>query len=981
MVNKKFYIFLIILKSLLLEASDTPYIFDIINKEQGLSSNAVSSIQQDSRGFLWLGTKSGLNYYDGYEFKVFHNDPFNDNSLAHDLVQTLYIDKDDTVWAGTYNGISRLDIATEKFTNYVYNSEDENSISNPIVTGLDRDNFGNLWIATLGGLNRLNLETGKIVRYLNNPEDSTSLMNNVVRSVMVDSKNRVWIGNLSGLDLYNPTTDSFIHYPYIEGIENGLPSPNVMKIIERGEDILYIGTWGGGVTKFNIKTDTYTNFPTLDNRIYTLNFDNNGFLWAGSWGGGISIIDVDSGNIKQLSSTKNLAGGISSDTIYSLFQDNTGIFWIGTNGGGLNKLNYQKQQLNFLTYNSEEKEGLSSGKIDVIFKGKNDNLWLSIYNEGLNIYNPKTKKVKHYRQDNKDPNSISSNIIGDIYEDSIGRIWLATNDGLNIYNPDKDNFEKFTDSFIKEQGISDTYTKIAEDKENNLWIGTYFNGLLKMDLDLKNIKHYNNLSDNLTREIVVRENGDIWIGTNRGLNKYNPETNDFTHYFLDKTDIKGINNNNIRSIIEDSNKHLWIGTLGGGVMRYNDSDNTFTHFTTNNGLSSNYVMSMAETNDNQIWIGTMNGVSIINILTYEIDTITKEDGLVDMEMSEGILVDKNKVYLGSFDTLSLFEKSEKIINKYSPLVYIKSVKLGNKLVPGLNPYTDKTKMEVDYADARYITFNFVGLSYLHPLKTEYSYKLEGFDKKWSKRDPRNFALYTNLSPGRYRLLVKAVNNDNVWSYKEAQLEIVIKPPFWKTWWAYLLYIIIILVFIYLLFGFKAGMDRRKRLLELEIINKKNIDLSIRDPLTGIYNRRYLKQRFDIEIEACIVYGTPISTLMLDIDNFKIFNDTHGHLAGDKCLISVVKAVQKVLNRPDDSFVRYGGEEFCILLPRTDLEGAKIIAENIRKSVEETGIVTVSIGVYTKIPVSTDVSNKLIKCADEALYLAKKRGKNRFEIGG
>lgn len=985
MINKLFKniyaVTILLLLSVSISANDGPFMFDRISKDQGLSSNSISSIQQDSKGFLWIGTQSGLNYYDGYKFKVFNNDPFNENSIAHDLVQSLFIDEGkDIVWIGTYNGVSRLDIATTTFTNYTYDIENENSISSPVVTAMDKDQDGNLWISTLGGLNRLVPETGVMTSYMNDENDSKSLMNDVVRSVIVDSKNRVWVGTLSGIDLYNPETDNFIHYPYIEDQKNGLPSPYVMTIIEKKEDVLFVGTWGGGITKFNVDTESYTNFETQDNRIYTLRFDSNGLLWAGSWGGGLYILETNSGLLEHLKNEELSETGISSNTIYSLFEDNTGIFWIGTNGGGLNKLNYQKQDFNFLSHSTDNDDGLSSGKVETIFEDNLGNIWIGVYNGGLDKYNPEIGKLIHYRYDKNDPTSISNDIFTSIFQDSRDRIWITTNEGINIYQPDTDSFMRLENKFISDKKITPAYTRIIEDEQQNIWLGTYFNGLLKLDLDFNNFKLYDNVSDKLIRAILERSDGDLWIGTNRGLNKLNEDGESFTTYFLNKENPQGMNNDDVRALAEDSSESLWIGTSGGGVMRYNDDTDTFTHYTTKDGLSSNYVMAMKLTQDDHLWISTKNGVSIIDTTTGKIETITKEDGLKTMEFSEGILVDSyNRVYLGSFDSVSSFEGSTTIVNKSNPNIYISSVELDNEIIPGLNPHSNIKEIITTYEDARYITFNFVGLNYLNPQKTRYSYKLEGFDKEWSKKDPRNFALYTNLSPGKYTLKVKAENNDGIESEKIAQLDIIITPPLWRTWWAYMLYTIFILIFIYLLVSLKTNLDRKKRLLELEIINRNNKDLSITDPLTKIFNRRFLKQRFESEIETAVMYGTPLTTIMMDIDDFKNYNDTYGHQLGDTCLVKVVEATQTVLNRPDDSFIRYGGEEFCIILPRTNVEGARIIAEHIRKAVEDTGLITVSIGIHTKIPKASDTSFKLIKNADEALYTAKKNGKNRFVI--
>ncbi|MBI9101958.1 MAG: diguanylate cyclase [Spirochaetales bacterium] len=977
------------------------FLFDSINLEDGLSNLSVSSIQEDSQGFLWFGTQSGLNRYDGYEFEVYNQDPFDQNSLPHGLVQTLYIDDDDIIWIGTYNGISRFDPGTSLFTNYEYSTDNKNSISNNVVTAITKDNKGQIWVGTLDGLNRLDPETGVFTTYFHEEGKSSSLMNNLIRTLLTDSEGQIWIGNHKGVERYDQERDEFIHFPYEEGGSSSLPSPYAMKIIEYDRDNLLVGTWDGGLSIMDKNTGRCENHSFADNRIYALEIDKDGKIWVGSWGGGIFVFNPEDNSSIHLKTDIHSENSINSNNIYSLFRDSTDILWVGTNGAGLNFLNYQKQDYLFLSHDSINSNSLDSGKIYAICEDSTKKIWVGIYNAGINVYDIETDLITRYRHDKDDDSSLSDDIVNDIVLDDDGNIWISTNSGINRYNRKTDSFERYYFTVDIDDYSKATYNYMMVE-DGFLWVGSYYSGLLRVDLASLEVKSFESvyddpetLSDNLVYMPLRRRNGEVWVATNKGLNRLNDDGETFQRYLLDRNNPEGINNNTIRVLMEDSLGRFWVGTGGGGLNLYNDEDDTFTHLTTRDGLSNNFIMSVNEGGDGNIWVGTKYGISIIDINTLRISVLDREDGITSMQFSTGAYTaDDGTVYLGAVSEVSRFGTKDIQVNSIVPRLYFTGIEAGGIPLSGFSPYLEATDILLDYGKSFYLSFSYVALNYLSPENTIYAYKLEGYDSDWIDAGERRFALYTSLPPGEYVFRVKAANNNGVWNEEGISRRVVIEPPLWRTWWAYSLYFLF-LVFIVALISF-LGINRvRKQKLidlekarsDLEILNYKNEQLSIKDYLTGIYNRRHLETLMKKEFARAQRNETYLTVIMVDIDFFKLYNDTYGHVKGDRCLIEVVESMSSTLNRPNDVIARYGGEEFCIVLPDVKPDGARKIAARLLASVETKGIlhsgspfgfVSVSLGFVSSIPKPEDNNEYFLKSADNALYRAKREGRNRLE---
>lgn len=859
---------------LLADGSGKAYFFDTISREEGLPNSSVSSIQQDSRGFLWFGTQSGLLRYDGYNFEKWSHDAFNSNTLPHELVQSLYIDEEDILWIGTYNGLSRFSPLDGTFTNYSYETDSENSISNSIVTAVAKDRHGRIWAATLDGLNRLDSDSGEFTKYFHDEDDPASLADSVVRSLFTDSSGRLWVGSLGGLDLYDEQSDSFIHY-------NIFPSPYVMKITELDSDTLLVGTWGGGLSIFTISTGSFSHKSFADNSVYSIDVDSSGKIWVGTWGGGLFIYDrTDDSVVSFRSGTSDLA--LKSDTIYSLFRDDAGEMWVGTNGGGVSVLNPRKQNYNFLSADNPEAPAIDQGKVNALLEDREGYFWISIYNKGINRFNPQNGNITRFSREAAAENRrIENNIIADMMEDSKGNIWITTNEGLNMWDPLKDEMHCINLKALL-PGSSETeyfiFTAVYEDSEGIIWAGTHNSGLIRYDRQNDRIQLFsmdphdeNSISDNLIYDILERQNGQFWIATNKGLNLLDRNTEKITRFLLDRENREGINSNNVRLLLETRNGEMWIGTGGGGINRYNE-DGTFSHITTNEGLSDNFIMSLVEGESGKLWIGTKYGLSIYDRESGKIDIIGRDSGLKSPEITSGaVRGSDNMLYFGAADRVYRFHSS--LTDKENPIsrIHITSMEIGGEKYDQLSPYRVSGDIKLDYNDSRYISFDFVALNYLESREISYTYKLEGFDREWRAPSARRYAIYTNIPPGSYSLKIKASMDRREWKEMDIPLHFTITPPLWRQWWAYVLYALVILAFLYLIVALRTSHIRRQQLMELkrtetylsEILNSMpSLFVAIDDSGKITQWNRETEKHYGIKTEAAL--GRDILTIADDI---------------------------------------------------------------------------------------------------------------------
>ena len=1019
---KKLFVFLI-LAFPVSEICSLDFRFERIDVSAGLAGNSVSGIVQDKRGFIWFATQDGLSRYDGSEFRLFEHEPFNRETLGHNLIQTIFYDpEEDKIWLGTYGGLSVFDPATEVVENFfpVESSEARKILEDGIITAVEKDREGFFWIGSLGGLVRFSPSLMEAVFFSNSPDDPHSLPDNTVRDLLCDSEGKIWIATYNGISLYeNNRFNNFITSETLP--DNGKGLAVVMTLSELSPGKLIFATWGGHIGIFDTETKKHSHTWTGENRFYTLMIDRRGRIWAGAWGEGLFMFEKAENIEKKIyagaRNSHDNKYSLSNDIVYSIFQDSFDLVWIGTNGGGVNKLNLKQKDYRYI-YSTEKSGGIRNDRYKSIMAEDEDVLWIGSYNSGLYIYDEREKRARNFtKEDGK--NSVSDNTVNCIYKDKKGRVWVLTNSGVNLYDRERNLFfhyfidsdnriRRFANGIVPglSAGTNQIFYSVAEDLSGRLWLGTYSRGIYVWDPETGETLNFNEgspqgerISNNLVFSLVRDLDGYIWAGTNYGLNRYDPETGRARRYYHNPGDPYSLSHNNVRVLYCDSAGNVWAGTTGGGVARIEPEMGFFYNFGKIEGLDHNTVTGITEDRGGNLIIVTLRGISMIerkpeNKFTTAI-SLGYHFGVKGVDFRGGLTRDSSgNIYAAAAGEIYKFDTSFYYSNTIIPEIVITDLEIFDKSyidVYGRNIFAED---EITlHWEEDHISFRFASLDYTFPTGKKYRYILEGYDKGWIYSDERNFASYTGIPPGRYTFRVTGTNSSGMWSTREASVRLRIKPPFYRTPLAYMIYLAAAAAFFYGIVMIVRGKEAEKQLSEVNRLKDELLNANLlldrqsrTDALTGVHNRKHFNEVLGNVWDLYSRTGVNFSILMLDIDYFKEFNDRYGHLAGDRCLCEVASLISDAVARKTDSVFRYGGEEFVVILVDTDTKGAKFVAEKIRKKIMEkkipnesafsgTGFLTISIGVAGTEVAKPESPDHLLLKADKNLYRAKGKGRN------
>jgi len=1045
--NVFFALFVIVLSIRGCLAAESPIHFERLSIKDGLPHYSVRSILQDSQGFIWVGTLGGLARYDGYSFKVFKHNPKVPTSISDNNIRVIIEDNKGYLWVGTENGLNRFNPQTEVFQNFHHNN-DPNSLSDDGVLAITEDSQGNLWIGTKRGLNLFDFENETFKSYYNDSNIINSLSDDYVRVVFEDSQGDFWIGTNDGLNRFNYTMGTFQPYHHNPNDSLSIDHDVVMAIIEDSQGRLWIGTKRGGLNLFNYINETFKHYHHDANdsnslsydSIYSITEDRQGNIWIGTIGG-LNLFIPQNDIFHHYRYDAKMSDSISSNIVYTVMEDRQGNFWVGT-PKGLNHFTLPTE--NFYNYQHDDNDfnSLSSDVISAIAESNKNKFWVGT-NKGLNLFNPKTEEFQRYQHDANDYNSLSSNNIKAIIEDRQGNVWIGTSDGLNLFDPKTNTFQRYYNDAKDFNSLSNNYVRaITEDRYGNIWIGTS-GGLNLFKPDSNNFLHYryslddrNSLSDDNIYALIEDSQGNLWLGTKRGLNLFNPETETFQHYLHDDNDLNSLSGNKVTSIKEDHQGNIWIGTSRGLNLLDRES-NSFKRFDITNGLPSNIILSIEEDNEGRLWISSTHGLSRFNPESVSFTNYDMSNGLLNTMYNHGASFKSSsgELFFGGWYGLTHFSTNIIIDDKVKPIVVFTDFFIGNQSVPTVtnnsvlidnlsnediftipNAIHSTNAITLNHQQ-NMVTFEFSTLHFTNPKKHQYAYRLEGWDKQWIATDYRNRrATYTNLPAGNYILRVKASNANGVWNEQGASLNLIIKPPPWKTWWAYAIYGLIFLWSVWLFIRiqrnkvlFERNLNKQlenkviERTIDLQKSNEKLEEISITDQLTGLKNRRFLdnnlkndvdlvlRKYYDCNLDKTLnmINESDLIFFLIDLDHFKEVNDIHGHTAGDAVLVQIKYILEQVF-RETDYLVRWGGEEFLVIARFTERSNAPELAERLRKTVEnyefsigENNILkkTCSIG-FACYPFSTQDTealtwNQVVDVADHCMYAAKKSSRNAW----
>ncbi len=811
--------------------------------EQGLSNNVVTSIYQDHDGFMWFGTYDGLNRYDGYGFKVYRNIIGDTSSLCHSHINSIAGDASDYLWIGTSKGISVFDPLSRRFYTPYFRSPDKNDrntlvensniiksafngeivlagtetngllyfkrgsssglqiplaigkarVSNYKISAIEYDSISKkVWVYVPGyGLCVFDPEV-KALRAV------TSALRTVI-FLKADIKGKIWLGNDDGLFRYDPQTGEF-------SANKISPVRRVTGLTEDKNGTLWITTDGGGLWVFKSGEAMATAYQSNElqpginsTALYTIFIDEKDRKWIGTLRGGVNILYPNTSSFKTVFYNTPLRNNSSNNFINSFCEDDKGNIWVGTSGAGLR---YWKRSNNTydLYVNTGNDASLSSNYVTGVMKDEHNDLWASTWFHGVNRLKAGLGKFERFSCYNPKTNETEYNVWL-VYQDRFKNIWASTvnNGTLYTFNRQTNQFEIFDDRIVDVQCLT-------EDRNGELWAGNY-SSLIRINQNKK------------THHIYP-------IGYP------------------------------VRSIHEDIHKNFWIGTEGGGLLLFNRANGTFQRFTTGEGLPNNNVLRILEDQHGILWMSTYNGLCRFDPVNRSFRNFTYADGLQSNQFSfnAALPLRSGEFLFGGIKGFNIFHPDSIKESKEVPRVFLTGLKIDNTPIEEEDRYVTGRQEEyvkqikVPY-DKAILSLEFLALDYSLADKLQYAYQLTGWDKTWNITGSNRTANYTRIHEGTYVFSVKVMNAYGVWGEETRLLQITILPPWYRSWWIYIIYAVLIIgaVYFYLLYNKRQERlryeiklahlesEQEKELTEKKISFFTHISHEFRTPLTLIIN--------------------------------------------------------------------------------------------------------------------------------------------------
>lgn len=758
--------------------------FNHLTAENGLSQVSVMSIYQDERGFLWFGTREGLNLYNGNDIKIYKQKKGDPNSLCSNYIQKIVGDKDGKLYLLCIDGVAEYDLQKDKFTTLLQGNTSAIFYKN-----------GRLYTARDNTILIYDKASGRFKPYFQFPDKSIKV------SFLYRNGNALWIGSTTqGLFLLRNGALTHI-----------IPDGNICDIYKDSSGKLWVGSWENGL--FLIEGAKITNYKhnSQNTKSICSDFiracceDNEGNIWIGTFKG-LCRYNKKTNDFSPPIIADGKPGGLAHSSIWSMIKDDQGTIWIGSYYGGVNYFNPEYKIYTQYKPSDVESQGLSSPIVGKMIEDDKKNLWICTEGGGLDMYNPVTKQFKWYRHSNE-KNCISHNFVKALYYDSKRDVmWIGTHmGGLNRLDIKTGNFTPYLSVANDATTLPSNIVRDIVPYKDQLIIAAENGGIAMFDpLTGKCRRMFKDQKEerllNRVVDLLIDHRGTLWMATvGQGVFSYRFDTNKLTSYRYNAASDKSISNNNISSIYEDSHHNLWFCTSGSGLDLYNYKTGDFSNYdASHNGMSSDCVYNVCESASGKLSVITNQGFSLFDYSKKIFSNYNIVNGFPLTTINENALYQTRDgvVFLGGVQGLISFKmKDLNFTPKPYKIIPYRLFVNGNEVA--VNDQTGILKNSLSHSSeitlkSKYNIFSveFAVSNYIPANKSDIVYKLEGFSDTWTKVRGQHVITYTNLNPGTYTLFIKAKKQIGT-ETPACALKIKILPPFYRTTFAYILYLLLI----------------------------------------------------------------------------------------------------------------------------------------------------------------------------------------------
>lgn len=978
-------------------------------------AHLCSAIAQDRSGLLWFGTQGGLVRYDGYDLRVYRSNADDPTTLAGSYVRALLVASDGLLWVGTFSGgLSVFDPRTEKFTRFQHDANDSGSLAYDRVEGLAEDRSGRIWIATTAGLDRLDPRTRRIEHFRHDAADESSIADDRVRGLLVDRSGTLWVGTRDGLQRWRGEARGF------ERVAPALAGQYVIRLHEDGRGRIWIGTEEHGAAVLDPREGALRRIaprpvdPNGLSHYWVYGFAEGvaGEMWIATFGGGIDVVDQESlAVIDRLKHDPLLADTIGADRVGAVFRDSSGVMWVGTWGEGLARHDPRTRAFRSLRFSPNRPDGLTQAAVVRAMEMRDGNIWVGTNGNGIDVLDRTLRRVASFRPDASDDGALSDGAITCLAQAEDGTIWVATlNSSLHRMRPAASRFERLPAAKLPGGPIR----TMAFGRDGTLWAGAA-EGMVRVDPNTLATRVYQRWpgaakSSPAIESIVVAGDGTLWVGSDNGLYSFDPRTESAVRIAKDATRSDALPDNWVPDVmLERPMSHtsrLWVGTAGGAAVltHWDGRRARFDIVAHKLGRAPTAAEALIEDDAGNVWVGPRLRIDARRWTARELGPA---DGVAfrTFFIASRSRTRDGRLLFGSPEGLLIVDPRALRLDEPDAPIVATALRIEGNVRPGA---AGLRSIELSTAE-RSFALDFAALDFTAAQRQVYRHRLEGLDRAWTVMGTAQHSLtYSRLPPGRYVLRVGVMNRNGGWSRQELRLPVTVMPAFHQTNGFRALLAVFIAALLYGVYRLRVHQLRaRERALEqlvatrtselaeknrlLETAYGKIEEASLTDPLTGLRNRRFLEQTIgaDLDIAARGGADRDLVILMIDLDHFKSVNDQYGHAAGDAVLVDLAQLLLRTV-RTSDTIIRWGGEEFLIVVRFVDRVHAADVAEKLRGAVAAFPFVlpdgttihrTCSIG-FAAWPFSANAPralhwDRVVDLADAALYTSKHSGRNAW----